>query len=62
MKTKSKLFKNGALAYMEKLFPSGLYLVYVRNSAGEIIDKTRVDDYRMAMDYYKAFCLVAKNN
>lgn len=60
MKPKLTEYKSGALAVMEKLFPSGMYLVYCRNGAGELIDKTRCDDYRMALDYYAAFKRVAK--
>jgi hypothetical protein len=57
--SKIKVFKNG-YATIEKLFPSGMYLVqcYVGT---ELHDKVRCDDYRMAMDYYKSFSMIAKN-
>ncbi len=56
---KIKSFKNG-YATLEKLFPSGMYLVecYI---GSELHDKMRCDDYRTAMDYYKSFSLIAKN-
>lgn len=56
---KIKSFKNG-YATLEKLFPSGMYLVecYI---GSELHDKVRCDDYRTAMDYYKSFSLIAKN-
>jgi len=56
---KIKTFKNG-YSTLEKLFPSGMYLVqcYV---GSELRDKVRCDDYRTALDYYKSFSLIAKN-
>ena len=53
-------YKNGACASMEKLFPSGMYLVQVRTPSGELHDKIRLDDYRQAMSYFKAFKAIAK--
>lgn len=55
---KIKTFKNGH-ASMEKLFPSGYYLVQCYKGT-ELHDKVRCDDYRMALDYYKAFQAIAK--
>ena len=46
---------------VERLFPSGMYLVQLRNAAGELIDKTRCDSYRMAMEYKRAFIAIAKH-
>lgn len=62
MKKKFKLFDNDAYASIEKLFPSGMYLVECRGSNGEMLDKMRCDDYQNALAYYKAFCKLAKNS
>lgn len=53
-----KTYKNGH-ATMERLFPSGMYLVQVYIGP-ELHDKVRCDDYRMALDYWKSFQLIAK--
>lgn len=53
-------YKNGAYATMEKLFPSGMYLVQCRNPNGDLHDKIRCDDYRMAKEYFSAFKKIAK--
>ena len=55
---KIKNYPNG-YATMEKFTPSGMYLVQVRKG-GELVDKIRCDSYRMACDYYRAFCRIAK--
>jgi hypothetical protein len=55
---KIKLFKSGSYATMEK--SGAWYLLLVRNASGNIVDKTKCDDYRMALDYYRAFCAIAK--
>ena len=56
--SKIKVFKNGH-ATIEKLLPSGLYLVqcYI---GSELHDKVRCDDYRTAMNYYRCFASIAK--
>lgn len=53
-----KTYKNGH-ATMERLFPSGMYLIEVYIGS-ELHDKVRCDDYRMALDYWKCFQLIAK--
>jgi hypothetical protein len=53
-----KTYKNGH-ATMERLFPSGMYLLEVYIGS-ELRDKVRCDDYRMALDYWKCFQLIAK--
>ena len=58
--TKIKSFKNG-YATLEKLFPSGMYLVQCYIGT-ELHDKIRCDDYQTAMQYYKAFSNIAKNS
>ena len=55
-----KTFKNGWTLVQEKTFPSGLFAVLLRNSAGEIVDKVRCDDSRMAREYASAFGKIAK--
>ena len=59
MQTKLKTYNNGWLAMMEKQ-AHGVYLVLVRNDAGEVYDKMRCDSYRMALDYWRAFNAIAK--
>ena len=61
MKNKRKDYKSGSSVTMEKLFPSGMYLIELRTPKGELHDKIRVDDYRMALDYWRSFCAIAKN-
>lgn len=53
-----KTYKNGH-ATMERLFPSGMYLIEVYIGS-ELRDKVRCDDYRTALDYWKCFQLIAK--
>jgi len=55
---KMKCYRNGH-ASMERLFPSGLYLVRCYKGT-ELHDKIRCDTYRAALDYYRAFCAIAK--
>ena len=57
--SKIKVFSNG-YATIEKLFPSGMYLVqcYVGT---ELHDKVRCDDYHTAREYFRSFSLIAKN-
>jgi hypothetical protein len=61
MKDKTYFAKSGAWAKMSKLHPSGLYLVEVFTPAGSRHDKTRCDQYRAALDDYRAFRKVADN-
>jgi len=59
MQTKVKTYRNDWSTMLEK---SGMwYCVHVRNAAGELHDKVRCDDYRMALDYWRAFNAIAKN-
>ena len=61
MKTKLTEYKNGAYALIEKeSYPRGMYCIICRDAVGNLIDKVRCDDYRMALDYYRAFKLMAK--
>jgi hypothetical protein len=58
MQTKTKIYRNEWSTMLEK---SGIwYCVYVRNSAGDVHDKIRCDDYRMALDYWRAFNAIAR--
>lgn len=59
MKTKTRVYRNGWSAYMEKT--GATWRAWVRNPGGQIHDSTRCDDYRAALDYYRAFCLIARN-
>lgn len=59
MTTKIKTFRNG-YATLERLFPSGMWLVQCYKGT-ELHDKIRCDDYRSAQDYFRAFCGIAKN-
>ena len=56
--SKIKVFPNG-YATIERLSPSGMYLVKCYVGAN-LHDKMRCDDYRSAMDYYRAFQAIAK--
>ena len=53
------IFGTDKYSFLERLFPSGYYLVQCYKGS-ELHDKIRCDDYRMAMDYYKAFSAIAK--
>ena len=55
---KIKTFKHGHATF-ERLFPSGMYLIQVYIGQ-ELHDKVRCDDYRMALDYWRSFQLIAK--
>lgn len=60
MKTKTKLFKSGAFAMLEKA--GAWYITLARDSAGNLLDRMRCDDYRSAREYYRAFQNLAKNS
>jgi len=51
--------KNGSVTF-EKTFPSGLYVVTLRDTKGDVADKARCDDYRMAREHIRAFRKIAK--
>ena len=57
---KVKTFKNGYALFSEKTFASGLFCVWLRNSAGEIVDMVRCDTASEARTYRAAFARVAK--
>lgn len=50
--------KDGARVVFEKT--GALYVVTLRNSRGEVSDKMRCDDYRMACEYRRAFLKIAR--
>ena len=52
-------YRNGWSASMDR--SNWVYTVIVRNAFGDVHDKIRLDDYRSAMDYYRAFRAIAKN-
>jgi hypothetical protein len=52
------MYRNDWSTMLEK---AGMwYCVQVRNAAGGIHDKVRCDDYRMALDYWRAFNAIAR--
>jgi hypothetical protein len=61
MKPKTKTYANGWTVFAEKGAYAGMYTVQIRTAAGAVHDRVRCDDYRMAMDYYKIFCNIARN-
>lgn len=54
-----KAYDNGH-ASIERLSPSGMWLVQVYKGS-ELHDKVRCDDYRSALEYFRAFSAIAKN-
>ena len=46
-------FKSGAYVTLDRVSPSGMYIVTVRNSSGDVHDKIKCDDRRMALEYVK---------
>lgn len=56
---KHATYKHGS-ASLERMHPSGMYLVQCRVGS-EVHDKVRCDEYREAMAYFRAFCRIAKN-
>jgi hypothetical protein len=59
MQPKIKTYRNNWCVVMEQT--SVWYSVIVRNATGNVHDKVRCDDYRNAMDYWRAFNAIAKN-
>ena len=55
---KSKTYPRGSVS-MERLFPSGFYLVRVWRGS-ELHDSIRCDTYRSALEYFRAFDRIAK--
>lgn len=54
-----KCFKNGASVHFER--SGNWWHINARRWNGEIIDKTRCDNYRDALAYRRAFCELARN-
>lgn len=52
--------KGGRYVTFEKVQPSGYYVVMLRLGNGEVGDKVKVDDYRLACEYRKAFIKAAR--
>jgi hypothetical protein len=59
MHTKTKTYRTGWSTLFVK--ESCWYLVTVRAASGALHDKVRCDDYRTALEYWKAFNSIAKN-
>lgn len=55
-----KIYKTGWSVFFDKM-PSGFYCVKLRDLSDNLVDKIFCDDYRMAMEYKKAFSAIAKN-
>ena len=55
---KVKVYKNGNSASIEK---NGCWHIVKCRIGTELHDRVMVDDARMARDYYRAFCAIAKN-
>lgn len=61
IREKFKHHPNGWSTAFEQQYHSGLITVTLRRSSGEVFDKVRCDDYRNALDYFRAFNTIAKN-
>ena len=59
MQAQAKIYPNGNSATFEKNHAFYVVKVYL---GPELHDKILCDDYRMARDYFRAFCATAKNN
>ncbi len=57
---KTKIFKSGAWTIFERLSPGGLYCVKLYGPGGDLRDKVRCDDRRMASEYWRAFNAIAR--
>jgi hypothetical protein len=55
-----KNFNNGAYAIFEKM--GAWFHVIARGADGNVIDRIRCDNYREALQYWRAFKLLAKNS
>lgn len=55
---RAKEYRNGWSVIMDKA--GAMYVVIVRNARGDVHDKMRCDDYRGALEYYRAFNAIAK--
>lgn len=61
MKDYLKEYRSGAVVYMERTFPSGMYRVLLRDPSGEVYDDVRCDDRAEAMHYRRSFGKIARN-
>ena len=50
--------RNGKYVVFEKT--GSIWTVILRTGAGDVADKVRCDDYRLAVEYRKAFIRLAK--
>jgi hypothetical protein len=60
MKPKIKIFKNEACVTMERIALTGRYVILARDPIGNVLDKVRCANYRLAMEYWRALCKLAK--
>lgn len=61
IREKFKHHQNGWSTAFEQQYHNGMITVTLRSSSGEIYDKVRCDDYWNALDYFRAFNAIAKN-
>jgi hypothetical protein len=59
MKPRIREYRNGWSTLFERL-SNGMYWVHIRRSNGDLHDKIRCDDYKMACDYHRAFSAIAR--
>lgn len=57
-----KTFNNGSWTVFERTQYSGMYIVKLYRSNGDLADKVVCDDYRNARHYLKCFNAIAKNS
>jgi hypothetical protein len=60
IRDKFKSHRNGWTTSFEQQYHNGMITVTIRTDAGEVYDRIRCDDYRNAMDYWRAFNGIAK--
>ena len=60
MTDKIKTYRNGWAASFQKFNGSGYYVAAVLSADGRVHDRVMIDDYRKALEYYRAFQSVAK--
>ena len=59
--TKVKLFKNGAYTSFERVPYYGQWIVKAYSPGGALLDKVITFEYRIALEYKRAFDALAKN-
>lgn len=57
---KIKTYPNATVT-MEKLFPSGMYVIRLR-VGGKLTEKVRCESYGNSMDHFRRFCVIAETH